>query len=244
MSEPVTQAEVDHVLSSIRQLVGETRRPEKALERQEKMERFVLTPQLRVAPHDVLHLMPEDAIGSVDGQSSSALTEAGDGRQSSELDEMPFVLADPIGETMAHTSDTKIGSTTVSGLSAKIEALETAIAKTSDQWEPDGNSRDAYAGTQAPAIAWEQNVDLDATGRPVENDPGALSEQRETTTPAPTDMDALTDEQVIDEGALRDVVAAIVHEELQGDLGERITRNIRKMVRREIYRALTAKSLD
>ena len=39
-------------------------------------------------------------------------------------------------------------------------------------------------------------------------------------------------------GALRELVAEIVREELQGGLGERITRNVRKLVRAEIQRAL------
>ncbi|WP_424980502.1 hypothetical protein [Leisingera sp. S232] len=47
----------------------------------------------------------------------------------------------------------------------------------------------------------------------------------------------------IDEDSLRDLVASIVREELQGPLGERITRNVRKLVRREIQRALAANDL-
>ncbi|MBT5822329.1 MAG: DUF2497 domain-containing protein, partial [Rhodobacteraceae bacterium] len=49
---------------------------------------------------------------------------------------------------------------------------------------------------------------------------------------------------VVDEEALRDMVSEIVRQELQGPLGERITRNVRKLVRREIYRALAANELD
>ncbi|MEM0948561.1 MAG: hypothetical protein AAGK37_14255 [Pseudomonadota bacterium] len=48
----------------------------------------------------------------------------------------------------------------------------------------------------------------------------------------------LDDDRVIDEEALRDIVAEIVRSELQGELGERITRNVRKLVRREIHRAI------
>ena len=51
-------------------------------------------------------------------------------------------------------------------------------------------------------------------------------------------------EDILDEEALRDLVSEIVREELQGALGERITRNVRKLVRREIHRALTAQELD
>lgn len=56
--------------------------------------------------------------------------------------------------------------------------------------------------------------------------------------------DALDEPAVIDEEALREMVADIVRQELQGALGERITRNVRKLVRREIHRALAAHDLD
>jgi hypothetical protein len=38
----------------------------------------------------------------------------------------------------------------------------------------------------------------------------------------------------LDEAALRAMINAIVREELQGELGERINRNLRKLIRREI----------
>ena len=52
------------------------------------------------------------------------------------------------------------------------------------------------------------------------------------------------DENILDEDALRDMVSEIVREELSGALGERITRNVRKLVRREIHRALMAREFD
>ena len=45
-------------------------------------------------------------------------------------------------------------------------------------------------------------------------------------------------EQVIDENMLYQLVAQIVRQELQGELGEKITRNIRKLVRQEVAREL------
>lgn len=39
---------------------------------------------------------------------------------------------------------------------------------------------------------------------------------------------------ILDEEALRGVVNAIVREELQGELGDRISRNLRRLIRREI----------
>lgn len=48
----------------------------------------------------------------------------------------------------------------------------------------------------------------------------------------------------IDEDVLRDIVRDIIREELAGTLGERITRNVRKLVRVEINRALTAREFE
>lgn len=58
--------------------------------------------------------------------------------------------------------------------------------------------------------------------------------------------DALDEAEVapLDEEALRTLVAEVVREELSGPMGERITRNVRKLVRREIYRILSSKEFD
>ncbi|MBO6897667.1 MAG: hypothetical protein JJ868_09870 [Shimia sp.] len=55
--------------------------------------------------------------------------------------------------------------------------------------------------------------------------------------------EAMEETAEIDEAMLREMVADIVRQELQGALGERITRNVRKLVRREIHRALAAHDL-
>ncbi len=49
---------------------------------------------------------------------------------------------------------------------------------------------------------------------------------------------------VLDETALNEIVRQVLRAELQGELGERITRNVRKLVRAEINRALLARDLD
>jgi hypothetical protein len=48
----------------------------------------------------------------------------------------------------------------------------------------------------------------------------------------------------LDDAQLRALIATLLREELQGPLGERITRNIRKLVRREIERALAVRDFD
>lgn len=49
---------------------------------------------------------------------------------------------------------------------------------------------------------------------------------------------------LLDEDTLREIVADVVRQELQGALGQRITRNVRKMVRREIRLVLAAEELE
>lgn len=62
--------------------------------------------------------------------------------------------------------------------------------------------------------------------------------------PAPSSASP-TDEDLIDEeNLLRELVRDILREELQGDLGERITRNVRKLVRAEIARAMALRDFD
>lgn len=144
-------------------------------------------------------------------------------------------------------------------LSAKIEALEAAIARRKDQWEPDGVSADDNNAAPMEPLQWEDHVAEDAAPAPhdPEAPPQETAPEQSATEPEPAlevgtaapepedgpDLPSL-EETVIDEESLRELVADIVREELQGALGERITRNVRKLVRREIHRALTAQELD
>lgn len=63
-------------------------------------------------------------------------------------------------------------------------------------------------------------------------------------TPARALPDDEDDSALFDEEVLRDLVRDIIREELQGTLGERITRNVRKLVRAEISRALASRDFD
>ncbi|WP_299370780.1 hypothetical protein [uncultured Tateyamaria sp.] len=125
------------------------------------------------------------------------------------------------------------------GLSEKIAALETLIGKRSEEFEPDEPGTDAYAGTEPPTMAWEDADEAPAYA-------AYTDAQRDAPEPDLEEAAQIfsSDEDVLDEEALRDLVSDIVRQELQGALGERITRNVRKLVRREIHRALAAQELD
>ncbi|WP_299671218.1 hypothetical protein [uncultured Tateyamaria sp.] len=126
-------------------------------------------------------------------------------------------------------------------LSAKIAALETLIAGQTDEFEPDMAGDGENAGTEPPALAWE-----DADEEVSNPDPSPHVDVEPDTETANVEGAQIfsSDEDVLDEEALRDLVSDIVREELQGALGERITRNVRKLVRREIHRALAAQDLE
>ncbi|KAA9010190.1 hypothetical protein [Histidinibacterium aquaticum] len=79
----------------------------------------------------------------------------------------------------------------------------------------------------------------------------AQSESQESRLAARPDLDDdedlaayLGNTGAVDEEAMRELVGQIVREELQGVLGERITRNVRKLVRREIHRILNSQDFD
>ena len=67
--------------------------------------------------------------------------------------------------------------------------------------------------------------------------------------PIPDDLDEsiaayLAGGTAMEDADLRAMIVDVVRQELQGEMGERITRNVRKLVRREINNALTSKSFS
>jgi hypothetical protein len=145
------------------------------------------------------------------------------------------------------------GSQRVSAVVQKLAELEAKVARSEGQWEPDGNSKDPYAGTNIETLEWQDHDEAEMVRDAAElQDPEAsdaglnsasLAEDAVTDATLDALADSAGDESYLDEDSLRELVADIVRSELQGALGERITRNVRKLVRREIHRALAAQDL-
>lgn len=212
MSDPISRKDDEEVLSSVRRKVNAERPDEEFDVKASGQERLVLTPQLRVDDEAVLRLEPQHARAA----------QFKDGAVSTSNPRVPLVST---------TSDSDVFE-----LSAKIAAFETAIGRIPDQWEPDGTGTDAYAGTALPAMNWP-DLDQAEEGAPRDrNEPQV--DPRETDRPAPLRLGG----RGIDEKALEELVAEIVRAELKGPLGERITRNVRALVRREIQLAMAAQS--
>lgn len=190
---------------------------------------------------------------------------AQDGAQEWEQDVAPDLgpeLADTPAQPTAEMAEPEVwhapeddveldGSQKVSAVVQKIAELEAKVARSEGQWEPDGNSRDPYAGTNIETLEWQdheaaefEEVEQPGSGAAEESlDAATLTE--EAVTDATLDSLGATgnEDSYLDEDSLRELVADIVRSELQGALGERITRNVRKLVRREIHRALAAQDL-
>lgn len=302
MSESVTNVEVEDVLSSIRRLVSDEKRPSVAVISEPSNDRLVLTPALRVAGSDEIadnetdnvpaiqawsdfgaspdykDALPDsemtDDIPKLDDDEDMLLdpqTEADvdthddnndeqndhqNQEVTAEVEPEPFVLDSvvetsepeivedvaaaeiPVAELLEDQSEAAFFAKSSATLGSKIAALEAVIGKTDDQWEPDDTGDSDYSGTEAPAMIWDdadpmETVDDDAV--PVADTVADFE---------PQDGFSQSVDDILDEEALRDIVSDIVREELQGALGERITRNVRKLVRREIHRALAAQDLE
>lgn len=146
--------------------------------------------------------------------------------------------------------------------------LELATCRTAGDWEPDGSEavpemdwtaarEDAGHGpvpvfrtrkmpplqlSPELSVAARSAVEgkVDGTGRPV----AFHSSRARPEEPAPTAAAATDAPPQIDDARLRALVLDAVRQELQGPLGERITHNVRKLVRREIFRVLNDINTD
>ncbi|MDU8944942.1 hypothetical protein [Ovoidimarina sediminis] len=112
--------------------------------------------------------------------------------------------------------------------------------------------KDAPAAPEAPIIEAAPDpasatlrFRTDRPDEPARPEPAveAVAPTQDTSTDETAAPD-LVEESIIDEEMLRDIVAEIVRQELQGELGERITRNVRKLVRREIHRAIMTRDFN
>ena len=175
-------------------------------------------------------------------------------------DELPFFVhhVEPTEASEVQDQDTSDVDRDSGEFTARIAAVEAVVAGLEDQWEPDGTGGDDYAGHPVETLPWQDFSEADKDPDPapeaesfVEQDAVPVEEAEAAPDiaasgdAAPDDLDVLSsDETYLDEESLRELVADIVRQELQGALGERITRNVRKLVRREIHRALVAQDLE
>lgn len=240
MTDALAKDDADHVLASIRRLVSDRPAPAAATDR------FLLTPALRVvetAPKplatpkflheaaalgEALHISQAVAqtlhgvppvTAPVSSSSQSDYEDANDSVADDQSiarllrglarSEAPAILAETLAEACGIAA-TEALSGTMRPKAAPIMLLPEA-AVTSDL-------RSAVHAPAPPPV-----LQTPVAQAPIAQDP------------AP----ALPQSALADEAFLREIVGDVLRQELQGELGERITRNMRKLVRREIHRALS-----
>ncbi len=107
----------------------------------------------------------------------------------------------------------------------RLPGFASARASRKDETAEGGADPDDAARQASPAAQPSPDTDTDADSDAV---------------PQP----ALVADLVADEETLRRIVREVLQEELRGDLGLRITRNVRKLVRREINRTLESLGIE
>ncbi|MFT7108146.1 MAG: AcrR family transcriptional regulator [Yoonia sp.] len=210
MSKTARTDDIDEFLTSVRSLISQ-----KEQQKSKAAERLVLQPDQRVSAD--MQNVDEDMLADVS--------------LDSETDTSNVLLLEP-----DNPADRE-------GLEATIAELEAAVTAQSGDWEPDGSEDfvEAFWAVSAfeppkaktvEAVTQHKN-DIPATPQePVRQAKDAsMADELEATVTANVTAG-------LDADALRALVIATVHEELSGELGERITQNVRKLVRREINRVL------
>jgi len=223
MADKVANADIEDVLSSIRRLVSDETEPRDVVPPvTEDGESFLLTPALRVLPSDQ----------PADGQVEAGTTAAED----------------------AGTEDLRV----LSGLEATVAELEAAVEEHTE-FEPDGGESGSVLDYPPSLVRQAKDgprrrltLGLSEPGSEVEESdaPAASTAELRPASPPPLELTGNlrlvppveppvdeddSDEVLLDEDGLREMVAQIVREELRGSLGEQITANIRKLIRREIH---------
>lgn len=190
---------------------------------------------------------------------ADAETDTETGAETNSEAQVTDAVQDPVQDPAPKAQDTpREQSARVAAVVRRIAELETAGRNTDEATAdrngtavPDLNEDDIeavpHSGPSVETIQWEDHQQDDVAAdsfvsarEPAEDEIGAVA--RGATEEVA--MEALSSaEDFLDEDALRALVSDIVREELQGPLGERITRNVRKLVRREIQRALASQEL-
>lgn len=263
MSEPMSAGEIEDVLSSIRRLVSEELRPMARTPKAEPEAKLMLTPALRVVPN-VQPLVETPAkksavVSLVAGAlGGSAVFEGETG------DLGPLVGAAPMAWDVEPEDEDDVRR--IEGFvfqSRQIVATPglspwPPVGVVPDPTEVEGEVLEPAAPAAQDTEGWAQvgPLDdepeyLDAADDPMDSDPdwvdlaeaeviaGLSAQTADLGADDNAEPSLFAQDMQFDETVLRNLVRDLIRQELQGALGERITRNVRKLVRVEVARALS-----
>lgn len=269
MSDAKSAAEIEDILSSIRRLVTEDRKPAPAsrpqvLSRLVVEDRLILTPAQRVQPKPESDLAfgkvtmlrrPEPKRAAQEVPEAPMLLDA-----PQEPDPAPLRLTEPDVRPRLHLDAAEAPA---DSLAWEAEMGDPAPAVSDLDWSSFTFARRPMAETYAArAEAAERLAPRapEAVKAPVANGHASeapvtppvdafilrkVDEPAAEAAPEAEPMGRVQEEDnIFSEEVLRELVRDLIREQLQGDLGERITRNIRKLVKAEIARSLTVRAAE
>jgi len=266
MSEPVSNAEIEDVLSSIRRLVSENAGNARASASEgATAEKLVLTPAFRVLtgadvePHKKrLDPQVEDEVAEAPQEEPEdvLLEEAvweDTPPQDTQIQDEPVAHLEPVSD-----QDTGTQGESPAGLEQKIAELEAAIEGTFEEWEPDGSEEEtdsaepfviqqatpAHNGTVMPpeeefvVEGSAENVS-DAHGEGnLREEPEDAEEVEEAEAQAPSDLDD-DEDQDEEAGYLdEDALREMVVQIVREELQGRVGQRITRSVRRMVRREI------
>ena len=269
MSDPVTNIEIEDVLSSIKRLVADTDRPQEPFLATNPIAndadtRFVLTPAFRISKDQTqdetvespapsssaptLVLGPEDAVTRASLEATIAELEAAVTAQPDEWElDGSEVKTEVTWESAGFVSRAALAEAEDDTAVVPLTLTEDTMITHDDDHETseiDLVSPDTVETADVHSIAFRRSVPAPEEVDPLDHG-DELADITEPTVDPDKELETyLSGNPSIDEKLLHEMVQRVVREELQGHLGERITRNVRKLVRREIHRVLTSQDFD
>ena len=185
-------------------------------------------------PPGVLHLHPVSETGAQDSGADD--DDAATPRQE-RPDPFAFASEDTLFDRARRAMEGPGAATSAPPAQPDPEPVETPAA---------ANAPDDTEMTPPHDTAGAEATETATAGSPPQQDGPATGAEGDKGEDEPLERINFVEEEesILDEETLRDLVAEMVRQELQGELGDRITRNVRKLVRREIQRALASREFE
>lgn len=196
-----------------------------------------------MASEDEDHTGDAEEVQASDAAEGAEAAELPGAESAAEVSEPEATEAEASAEVVTEDTGAEVEEPTAEASEPLVLGPEFAEVDDGTPETPDVDDAAEAPAVETPEVAATDNAEpAQAAEEAAEPEPVVTAATTAEAEDAPVDLTA--DETVLDEDSLRELVADIVRQELQGALGERITRNVRKLVRREIHRALTAQNLE
>ncbi len=263
MSDAVTNVEIEDVLLSVKRLISETNvstspNPERNRLADDVVTRLVLTPALRVEDEDSVDSAPvsklkplllEPAQASPFDVSGVGLSEEPAGvALEAKIAELEAAVTSQAEDWEPDGSEEQDDSDLNSVVAIKAPPELQDVSKLSEQVEDTADDEPDKEAIEEAIVEPLQVQSVEAEPDDNFGDDLQDEDEDEDGLPIPDNLDENIASYIaggpqMDQSALRDLIVEVVQQELRGEMGERVTRNVRKMVRREIHRALAAQKL-